>query len=323
MSGVLTAEDDQLHAPVSDDLYWTETHWFAFAVPKRKLTACIYPVIRTNQNIASCSVQVWDDTAEDIYYARYGRVYWHLPMPTDLRAWDLPNGLSFRCIEPLRKWRLTYREDEDMDFDLTWEGIHEPYVPSMWGAEPTAAPAGVGHFDQLCHVTGTLTLAGEQIPVDCIEMRDKSWSPRSDAPRGTAGPDYSGGAYSYGAAGPETGFCTYAMGGTGDGPREVLMGFLWRDGTLGRLTSGKRVRDRDRRGRPSKVVIEATDEHGRSLVAEGTCANTYVHLSTPNGFAWMSGTPWVIDGVRGWGEDQEVWDAGAMRRAVRQGIVKP
>jgi hypothetical protein len=71
------------------------------------------------------------------------------------------------------------------------------------------------------------------------------------------------------------------------------------------------------------VTIEATDEHGRLLVAHGSCVNSYAHLSTPNGFAWMSGTVWTMDGETGWGEDQEVWDAATLRRAVREGMVKP
>jgi hypothetical protein len=317
----VTPDDDQLHEPASPDLYWTETHWFAFAVPERKLTGCVYPVIRTNQRIASCSVQVWDDSAEEIYYAPYGRVYWHLPMPDDLRNWDLPNGLSFRCIEPLRRWELTFSEGDDFAFELAYEGLHEPYVPHRWGQED--ATSHVRHFDQLCRVTGTLTLNGEDIPVDCIEMRDKSWSPRSDGPR-TGGADRSGGAYSYGSTGPDDGFCVYAMGGdTTAGPHDVVMGYLWRDGQLGRLTSGRRRRERDARGRPSHVVVEGTDEHGRSFTAEGSCVNNFVHLSTPNGFAWMSGTPWVIDGTQGWGEDQEVWDAASLRRAVRDGDIRP
>lgn len=317
MTIALTPDDDELHTPDNDDMYWTETHWFAFAIPERKLTGAIYPVIRTNQRIASCSVQVWDDTAEDIYYAPYGRVYWHLPMPTTLREWDLPNGLSFRCIEPLKKWHLTFKDGDDIEFDLTYEGIHEPHVPHLLYPD-----AGTGHFDQLCRVTGSLTLYGDRIPVDCIEMRDKSWKTRSDSTR-SAG-DVSGRAYSYGSTGPDTGFCVWAFGGSGtEGPHDVIEGYLWRDDTLGQLTGGKRTRARDHRGRPSQVLIEAEDEHGRSFSAEGTCVNTYVHLSTPNGFAWMSGTPWLIDGVQGWGEDQEVWGAAAMRRAVREGIVKP
>jgi hypothetical protein len=321
--GALSADDDQLHPPANDDLFWTETHWFAFAVPERKLTAAIYPVIRTNQKIASCSIQVWDDSAEQMHYAPYGRVYWHLPMPTDLRNWDLPCGLSFRCIEPLREWRLTFADGDDIAFDLTFRGIHDAYAPTMAGMDD-AMPAGFGHFDQLCHVTGSLSLYGDELAVDCVEMRDKSWSARSDLPRSPDGPKLDGGAYSYGATGPDEGFCVWALGAADtEGPHAVLGGFLWRDGVLSNLVSGKRVRDRDGRGRPARVLIEATDDRGRSFTAEGTCVNNYVHMSTPNGFAWMSGTPWVIDGVPGWGEDQEVWEAGAMRHAVRAGLVKP
>jgi hypothetical protein len=291
-------------------------------VPEQNLTGCVYPVIRRNLDVASCSVQIWDDTSEHLYYARYGRIYWHLPIPTDLREWDVANGLSFRCLEPLHRWSLNFHEGDDVAFDLIYEGIHEPCEPHPAGSLPM--PPGIGHFDQLCHVTGTLLLDGERFSVDCIEMRDKSWGPRSDGPRLADASDHSGGAYTYGATGRGNGFCAYGIGGTGiNGQRAVIAGFLWRDGILGRLTDGTRRRERDSRGRPATVVIEATDEHGRSLMAEGSCVNSYAHLSTPNGFAWMSGTVWALDGETGWGEDQEVWDAATLRRAVREGIVKP
>ena len=48
----LSREDDSLHAPVGDDPYWSETHWFSFDQPGPNLSATIYPVFRTNFEIA-------------------------------------------------------------------------------------------------------------------------------------------------------------------------------------------------------------------------------------------------------------------------------
>ena len=49
---------------------------------------------------------------------------------------------------------------------------------------PNLHPDGVvpflkgAHFDQAGHVTGTMVLHGEEIPIDCYSVRDRSWGPR-------------------------------------------------------------------------------------------------------------------------------------------------
>ena len=56
--------DDELHPPTSDDPFWGETSWWAFSVPERKLAAWFYPLMRTNQDVCSAAVFVWDDTGD-------------------------------------------------------------------------------------------------------------------------------------------------------------------------------------------------------------------------------------------------------------------
>ena len=45
--------DDHFHPPTSDDPFWTETCWFTFAVPERRLSGQLYPFFRPNQRITS------------------------------------------------------------------------------------------------------------------------------------------------------------------------------------------------------------------------------------------------------------------------------
>jgi hypothetical protein len=45
--------DDELHPPASADPDWTETCWFTFAVPERRLSGQLYPFFRRNQNVAA------------------------------------------------------------------------------------------------------------------------------------------------------------------------------------------------------------------------------------------------------------------------------
>jgi hypothetical protein len=56
--------DDSFHPPTNDDAFWSETAWFAFSVPERKLAGWTYPFFRPNQGICSAAVFLWDDTGE-------------------------------------------------------------------------------------------------------------------------------------------------------------------------------------------------------------------------------------------------------------------
>ena len=289
---VLTAADDTLHVPTSDDIFWTETAWFAFAIPERHLTGCVYPLFRTNQNICSAGVYVWDHTGEGVHEILYAQNYWHLPLPADLRAMTLPNNLSYEVLEPLHRYRVRYQDGDELELDLEYEGLIPPHA--------TARDGVVSHLDHPCHVTGTLRLAGEELAVDCLEMRDKSWSVRPDFR--SLIPGSARVAYTYGLASADGGFLAMSFSFDG-GEGNVTSGILLRDGELSPLVSGTRRSVVDR-GRPTAVAIAATDALGRTLTAEGRCVNRFAFQSSPGIFAWMSGTEWDLDGDRAWGEDQ-------------------
>ena len=78
---LLTERDDDLHPPASDDRWWSETYWFSFDQPGADLSATIYPVFRPNASVCSLAVYLWDASGSTPWTARYGRSYWHLPMP--------------------------------------------------------------------------------------------------------------------------------------------------------------------------------------------------------------------------------------------------
>lgn len=297
----LTDADDGLHAPAVDDPFWTETAWFGFAVPERRLAGAIYPVFRTNQGVCSSGVYVWDDTAEVMHEALYARNYWHLPMPEDLTNLDLASGLRYEVREPLHRYGIHYSDGDELILDLEFEALHHPHAPLLG---PT------GHFDQLGRVTGTMVLHGEELAIDCFEMRDRSWSVRRDQGSVRA-------AYDYAAAGPDTGFLAMSISNGTEFP--VLAGFHLHDGKAIPLTGGTRQIIDDVEGRPATVRVEATDEVGCEIEAVGTCVNRLAFQSSPNYFAWMSLTHWVLNGEPAWGEDQDVWSPDLLRRARREG----
>lgn len=295
--------DDEFHPPTSDDPYWTETCWFTFAVPERRLSAQLYPFFRPNQGVCAAGAFAWDTTGDAPWNARYAKNFWHLPLPDQpLSDLTLPNGIRYRCVEPLRTYEIGYLDPDDGAFavDLTFEAILEPNR------------LGETHLDQPGRYTGSMTLEGETITVDAYGMRDRSWGPRSQF-----GPDLHGsgavrGGYSYATASAADGFHVITMD-WGDGAI-AIHGYLNRDGEYARVASGRREVLARAGGAPSRVLLELTDDLGRTLTAEGRTLNRFgLHLN-PNLFTWNCLTEWAWDGGTGFGEDHDNWSAAGARR---------
>ena len=284
-------DHDRFHAPDEDDPFWSETSWFAFNVPERRLAGTIYPLFRRNLGTCSVGVYVWDDAAHEPWRARYGRCQWHLPFPDGDLGDCAVGGLRYSCEEPLARYRVRYEHDPLLSLDLRYEGLFPPH-------EVGVGP-GRGHLDQPCRVRGTLRLHGEQIAVDGFDMRDRSWHVRDDTRTTRAG-------YSYGIASADDAFLAMTMGGD---EGRVVAGFLWRDGAKCDLASGTRhVLERDpSHDFPTRVALEAEDREGRTLRAEGRCLSRLANQATPGMFAWMSLTEWQTPEGRSVGEDQDIW----------------
>ena len=295
--------DDEFHPPTSDDPYWTETCWFTFAVPERRLSAQLYPFFRPNQGVCAAGAFAWDTTGDAPWNARYAKNFWHLPLPDQpLSDLTLPNGIRYRCVEPLRVYEIAYLDPDDGAFavDLTFEGILSPNR------------LGETHLDQPGRYTGTMTLEGETIPIDAYGMRDRSWGPRSQFGADLHGSGAVRGGYSYATASADDGFHVITMD-WGDGAI-AIHGYLNRDGEYARVASGRREVLARSAGAPSRVRIELTDELGRTLEAEGRALNRFgLHLN-PNLFTWNCLTEWVWDGGTGFGEDHDNWSAAGARR---------
>ena len=292
MERVLTTDDDDFHER-TDDPWWTETVWFAWMVPERKLLGYFYPVFRPNVGVQFGGVLVVDDSAELPWEIPIFEFGWHAPIPDglDLRDAHLDNGMHIVAIEPARVFEFAY-ESRDLALDLRYEGVIPPLVTD---ATP---PFNKGHIDQIGRVTGTMTLRGEEIAVDCFAMRDRGWGPRQDGRQPKVG-------YAYGTVSPEHAFLSISIDQQGDDL--VSSGFLQRDGKWSRVVSGRRSVERDAHGRPTQITIDATDEDGRPMHAVGRVVSRQVFTAYPSMFCWNSLVQWQLDGADAWGEDQDVW----------------
>ncbi len=306
-------QDDEFHPPTSDDPYWTETCWFTFTVPGRRLSGQLYPFFRANQKVVAGGAFFWDDTGHSPTDALHARQFWHMPLPDQpLSDIALPNGIAYRCLEPLRRYQIAYDDPDASEGDeseisvrLTFTAIARPNY------------LGQSHLDQPGRYIGTITLAGEEIPVDAFGFRDRSWGVRSQFGRGIHGSPAQCGGYSYATASDRDAFHAITMDfGAGS---TAIHGYLLRDGEWAKVTSGTRLvteRD-DRTGHPAAVVVDLTDEEGRELHAEGRCLNGLGLFLNPNLYTVNCLTQWSFDGITAYGEDHDNWSAFGIRRARR------
>ena len=79
--------DDEFHPPTSDDPYWTETCWFTFTVPERRLSGQLYPFFRTNQGVRR---------RRRVLLGRPGRPAVELPVREELLAPADPRPAALR-----------------------------------------------------------------------------------------------------------------------------------------------------------------------------------------------------------------------------------
>jgi hypothetical protein len=168
--------------------------------------------------------------------------------------------------------------------ELEWEAVMKPFVSA--GEDPPRAR----HFDQFGRVTGSVTLHGEPIPIDCLAIRDRTWSPRSERWK-----DGGGYGYTNAAASAELSF--------------LHNGFLVLDGVRRDLTSERTVVQRHSDdGYVTKLRVVGNDSAGNELEAVGeTVSRMAIPIPGVHAVVWTSLVDWTINGVQAWGEDQEPW----------------
>src|SRR3546814_2867034 len=73
-------EDDRYH-PLSDDPYETETNWWSFNIPERKIGCWIHAPYYPNRQSVTWRIFAWDDEGYDPARMAYYRKVEEAPMP--------------------------------------------------------------------------------------------------------------------------------------------------------------------------------------------------------------------------------------------------
>lgn len=307
---IFTERDDRFHSDEMVGDWWsTETAWFSFSHPERRLGGWLYTLARPNIGTVAGGAWVWDDSAhlpwEVLYSANYTAL--ELPRDQDLHDISLPTGVSIRVIEPCMSYALGYSDASRLQAALRFEGVMPPEPLTSTGSTFGRSH----HFDQIGRVSGEIVLHGETIPIDCLAVRDRTWGRRrEDRPRQAA--------YVTGVATTQHGFL--AVTNVEEDRNPVAYGFLHRDGRTLPLTQGERRVERDREnGWITRVEIQARDAEGRELLAVGTPLSRIV-INRHTFIDVNSLIQWDINGEGGHGEDQDMWPVhrwSRMRRTAR------
>ena len=315
-----TALDDDFHDEVMSDRWWeTETNWFSWNVPERRMGGWTYCQSRPNANLCNGGAWVWDDTASltwDLpYHVHYSGLQLAGRAERDMRDFEWPNGVHIKMLEPRLRYAIDYEDGPDLEVHLEFDAIMEPN-PHPIGVAPFVKGT---HFDQPGHVTGEMVLRGERIAVDCYSVRDRSWGPRPMGRPKRRAADNSetrarggGIGYAFGVAGPRDAWLTYSIPSPDGDP--LSCGFLLRDGEYAHILAGERRIDVDpTTGWPTRIVIDAVDDAGRTLAVVGEAVSR--HWRGHGGDTLFR---WHWNGCDGWGEDQSyfsraVWEANKAR----------
>jgi hypothetical protein len=299
-------EDDDFHDEVLTDRWWeTETQWFSWNIPERKMGGWVYSQARPNANLCNGGVWVWDDTGSYAWELPYHVHYSGLRLPPrperDLRDFRWPTGAHVRVQEPLSRYEIDYADEGGLQLQLVFDAIMAPN-PHPLGVAPFQK--GI-HFDQAGHLTGEMALEGERIAIDCYSVRDRSWGPRPAGPSRKAH-DWGVG-YSFGTASPDEAFLVYSIPSAAEDT--VTCGYLIRNGIYAHILDGSRtvVIDADT-GFITHMTIDAVDDAGRSLHAIGNAVSR--HWQGRGGDTLLH---WSWDGAAGWGEDQSRYSKGTWK----------
>jgi hypothetical protein len=309
-----TAADDDFHDEVLSDRWWeSETNWFSWNVPERRMGGWTYAQVRPNANLCNGGVWVWDDTAALEWDLPYHVHYSGLQLPPrsvrDMRDFAWPTGVHTKVLEPLQRYAIDYDDAPDLELHLEFDAIMAPN-PHPVGVAPFIKGT---HFDQAGHVTGEVVLHGERIAVDCYSVRDRSWGPRpmgrpKRKPADAGARSRAGGiGYSFGVAGPRDAWLVYSTPSLDGDP--VVCGFLLRDGVYAHILRGERRLAVDPvAGWPVRMEIDAVDDAGRTLAVTGNAASR--HWRGNGGDTLFH---WQWDRCDGWGEDQSYFSRAIWR----------
>ncbi|WP_176594688.1 hypothetical protein [Sphingobium sp. EM0848] len=245
-----TVADNANHPPV-DDKWWQESGLFTFASAADRFGCWIRFGAHANQGVAN--LYSWTMIGDEMADRRM-MVDQPLP-PGDLLEATIA-GASVTTIEPLMRYGLTLDTDE-LQLRLEWRNFRHPLSMSFNVGGATIAK---GHYNAMGRATGTGVWRGREFPIDAAGFSDHSWGARRK---------HLPASRSLFCVFDEDFYITAIPVSTG--PARSMVGYVYKDGVLGRLQSESKMgySFRDDWITPAGCEAELIDDKGRVFHLSG------------------------------------------------------
>lgn len=284
----------------------TETQYFGFSIPEARIHGLCYMWHRPNLKLITGGAWAWQGFKRSAVHAELCDLRTFMndsALDNDLHEYRLENGYGVKVLEPLKRFHLTYADPaRDNAIDLIYEAV-----------SPVAMFADGNHFEQAMHARGEVTLRGTTYPVDCFNVRDRSWGkprpedimplPPTSWVTAVFNKDFSFNCNVLDQVGgnPE-------LEGPFALPEEKTLngGWLYRDGKLGRVVEvKKRVSRAPETLLPVGMELLSKDEHGREVHLRGTLVASCPWQTWGNVMMHIGLMRWECEGLVAYGDCQE------------------
>lgn len=182
-------QDIDFHPTDPDAHDWAETNYFGFFNAEQRVFGHLQALFRPNLGVVMTEVRIWKGLVDRSHDALYIANHHHLPAGDSLRSYSLLSGLSVTA-HSTRDYRVDYIGTDDTEIHLDVRGIMEPYDISDPDMDPVTrkqmdggfvlGEAYRGHWDMHARVVGEVRCRGAVIPIDCVQVMDHSWGPRTE-----------------------------------------------------------------------------------------------------------------------------------------------
>ncbi|MEW9855225.1 hypothetical protein [Novosphingobium sp. M1R2S20] len=290
----------------TDNPYWNESVWFSLSIPERRIHGMIQYYFRPNMGMLNGGPCLWDPSGTFQWNCLYYNWSHLQALPEGADKFDMRarNSLRVKMIEPLQQYKIDYDKD-GFELDLTWQAIGP--VHELRTGDPGQQSTAKFHIEQPGRMVGTIRRHGESFAVDCFSMRDTSYGAREYESLARGG-------YFWGIA-QDSAFHALCMG---EGREATCIGgFIWKDGKLGSLATGKRTITEYGAFGPSQFLFEGEDKLGRTVRASGSIDPGLVFTGYTDHTVVWSLAEWDWDGVTHWGDNQEFAPSEWFRQMAR------
>lgn len=293
----------------------TETQYLGFNVPGYDIHGLCYMWHHPNLGVVTGGAWAWQGIKTHSLRCEIFDMVSYIDdavLANDLYDFELPNGYGASVLEPLKRLRLHYADNErDNAIDVEFEAIMDPMVLSS-----------EMHFEQAMRTKGSVTLRGREYEVDGYTVRDRSWGQLRKESHVNAPPM----AWMTSVFGDDFAFGTTAFDAEETNPdwKGVMHipggdptrgGWVLRDGELVPVASTvkRTLRNRDTLF-PQRVELTVTDVNGRSLRVTGTVTAASQWRTWHNMESVICLVRWECEGRVGYGDLQDVLFHDYLRR---------